>query len=198
MSKNKQYKQQQPAEPIQSVSVTPPVIELEPIQSYDGPSQMYGGISPVIGAHIATIVDYTRAMMPGTPITPPQGAMYQNRLYNALLGILSAPDIGDTIDGLDRVMALFREHSQGALNVQYTQRFIDTWMVDERTRDLFTHMCLVLSTYSNKDKRARYGLRMNISGERNVFQHMDADLRERLVQYLTRYVTDADDMVFEY
>lgn len=180
------------------VALEAPVIETVPIESYEESTQLYGGISPVIGAHIATIVDYTRAMAPGTPINPLQGAMYQNRLYNALMGILRANSVGDTIDGLDRVMALFRQHSKGALNIQYTQRFIDEWIVDEQVRDLFTHLCVVLSTFSDKDKRTRVGLRMNITGDRNIFQHMEADLRERLVLYLTRYVSDADDLVYDY
>lgn len=196
---NKQQIEQAIIEPVlteaqiqeNNVNSSEPV-ELQKVQSFTPAAQLYGGISPIVAAHISTIEEYARAMTPGTPITEQQGAMYQDRLYRAFIGILETPSISDAISGLDQVMALFRKHSQGALHLTYTQRFISAWHVDENTRDTFTHLCLAFSTYSDPVKRSRYGSKMMISGDRNIFRHLSADAHARLVQYLTRYVYDAE------
>lgn len=199
MAKNKQQIEQAVVEPVLTEAViqetvvdTSEPVELQRVQTFSPAAQLYGGISPIVAAHLTTIEEYTRAMTPGTPITEQQGAMYQDRLYRAFIGILETPSIADAISGLDHVMALFRKHSQGALHLTHTQRFISAWHVDENTRDTFTHLCLAFSMYSNPVKRERYGAKMMISGDRNIFQHLSAEAHARLVQYLTRYVYDSE------
>lgn len=149
---------------------------------------VYGGLSPVIQVHINTINDYVRAMKPGNMVNPQEGALWTQRLNNALIAILEADNVEDMVDGMDKVLVLFRDHAKGALYMTYTQRFIDVWMVDEKKRDVFTALCYVLSVFSDPVKRERSGKVLLDVSEGGYLSQFNQFTRERLANYLNRYL----------
>lgn len=162
-------------------------VELQPVDQFSQAAQAYGTHSPVVTSHLTTIQQYIDAMSPGIMVDDRTGAMWQNRLYNAMLGIIRLDNVGDMIDGMDGVMDYFRNYANGAMHLTYTQRFLDVWMVDEHVRDLYGHLCVIFSTYADPEKRARHAHHMHIAGTDGVLKHLEPEARSRLVQYLQRY-----------
>lgn len=170
---------ERPQDTIQTISITP-IIDTQF-------ANLYGGTSLVIKAHIETITNYCEAMSPGVPMDNTRGCQYQTSLYNALIGIISAENVTDMVQGMDAVMTLFRQEAFGALNPSYALRFMEKWMVEDNVRDTFCALITVLSAYADPTRRGKYGKLMRISGDNNVFIHLSPEVSDRLVQYLTRY-----------
>lgn len=160
----------------------------EPTKLFSEENVAYGGRNPVVDSHLNTVAEYINAMKPNTVITDTDGIYWQGRLYNTILGILRLPNVQDMIDGMDGLLAYFAEYRQSSLNYTNTQRFLDKWMVDETTRDLFGHLCLILSTFSEPAKREFYGYKMRLTGEDSIIHALDQESRNRLINYLNRYI----------
>lgn len=165
-----------------------PTVVPEPIVAQAESNVAYGGRSPLVNSHLRTVEEYVNAMAPGMVVPDHVGLNWQNRLFNAILGILNLDNVADMIDGMDGLMDYFRAYKQGALHLQYTQRYIDQWVTDETTRDLYGHLCVILSTFCDPTKREMYGTKMRLTGADGILIHMEPEARNRLIQYLTRYV----------
>ena len=165
-----------------------PMVKPAPVQAMNPENVAYGGVTAVVNSHINTLQAYVENMAPGIAHTDEEGLQWQLRLYNAINGILRLDDISEMITGMDMVIEYFREYKSGALNLLNTQRYINTWVTDENTRDLYGHILTLLATFSDPAKRTMYGQKMNITGDDNILIHMEPQLRNRFIQYLTRYV----------
>lgn len=164
-----------------------PTVEVTPIKSNET-HKFYGGTSPVIQAYIQDVEQYVRHMSPGNIVTNEQGAMWQNRLYHAMLNIIRTPNIGDMVAGMDSLLAIFKREQRGALNETYLQRFNDVWMVEPEVIDSYGNLCVIFANYCTPENREKFGRRIMLDGEYGLLRYLGADDRQRLIQYLRRYV----------
>lgn len=162
-----------------------PVVETTPVMQ-EKTNELYGTISPVINAHLATIDRYCLAMAPGVPVTDTEGAHWNQSLYNAIMGILLADDVQDFAEGMDEVFKKFAQEARGALNLVYTQRFVDKMMVSEEQLNLYTTLLNLISTFAVEKTRNEYGRYYNIESGNTALRHLDPLARERFIYYLNR------------
>lgn len=185
MSKKNKYEQEElavvEATPLEDVPEVPEISDEEKREV-----QGYIGRSPVVNAHLKTVTDYCIAMKPGNAMDPKKGAEWTQRLYAAFMAIIAMENIGDMVDGLDAVLDEFYEHRTGALNMSYTQRFVDMWVAEETRRDLFTNLCYVFYTYCDVDKNNKIVKAMTLDGDQGMLKNMLPFQRERLINYLKR------------
>ena len=172
------------AMPLEDVPEVPQITEEQQREVQD-----YIGRNPVVRAHLKTIEDYCVAMKPGNAMDPKNGAAWTQRLYAALMAIISMDNIGDMVDGLDAVLDAFLEHRNGALNMEYTQRFVDVWVAEESRRDLFTSLCYVFYTYCDTNKNNKVVKAMTLDGDQGMLKNMLPSQRERLINYLKRRIS---------
>lgn len=193
--KKRKEKQRMSEQPMQQATPEEvPVVQVTPlvninVEETKKPLDTLLGRSPVINAHLNTIKDYCKAMKPGNAMNPKDGAFWTQKIYAAMMAIINIDNVGEMVDGLDGVMDLFREHASGALNMTYTQRFVDVWIVDETRRDLFTNLCYIFNTYSATNRDNKKIKAMQIDGSESMLKNMLPAQRERLVSYLKRYVS---------
>lgn len=158
----------------------------DPIHAFEEDNQLYGGISPVVQAHLDTVNNYVAYMSPNVQVSETDGVAWQHQLFKVMLTICSFENVKDMVDGMDKLLMMFKTYSEGALNMLYTQRFTDKMVVTETDRDLFTNLCYVFSIFSNEEKREAIGRQIQLTGDGNVLTGMDQEVQSRLVQYLYR------------
>lgn len=177
--KNNNNSQRVPSPPMTpTVQTVPPAIDNE--------SKYYAGMSSIVKTNIQTIENYCAAMAPGVAIGPEQGAANHQRLFNAIMNILNAPDVADMVTGMDRIVELFKRESRGALNAKYLYRFFDVWVIDNEQRDLFSSICLLLTKFCDDVQREKFKDAFQLEGDRNMLQYMPYEARERFLAYLQR------------
>lgn len=179
---NKEQEQSTP-----ETEVTTPTVDVVPIKSADV-HQYYGGTGAVIQAYLQDVEQYVRHMSPGNIVTDEQGAMWQNRLYHAMLNIIRTPNIADMIAGMDGLLAIFRREARGAMNETYLQRFNDVWVVEPEIIDCYGNLCVIFCNYCTPENRDKFGRRIMLDGEYGLLRYLGVEDRERLSQYLRRYV----------
>lgn len=166
------------------------VIEPEKLKVDSETDKLYGGVSLAVQSHLATIEAYVKAMSPGVIVTDSNGVMWQDRLHNAMVSIINMKDVGDMVDGLDGIIALFARESKGALNVSYTQRFTYKWAVDESKRNLYSDLCYIFYTFANPEQRKKMGKYIDLTSESSTLQAIPSTTRQRLNNYLRRLSND--------
>lgn len=149
-------------------------------------NQLYGGRSPVINAHLQVVRNYCEAMAPGVPQTETEGANWNMNLFQAILAILNAEDVQDFSEGMDELFMIFARNSRGALNLMYTQRFIDKMMLNEEQLNLYTTLLNIIVTFSVQKTKHLYGQYYQLEGERSPLNALPAEARERFIYYLNR------------
>lgn len=149
-------------------------------------NQIYGGRSPMINAHLQVVRNYCEAMAPGVPQTDTEGANWNMSLFNAILSIISAEDVQDFSEGMDELFMIFASNSRGALQLTYTQRFIDKMMLNEEQLNLYTSLLHIIGTFADQKSKHLYGQHFRLEGEHSPLNALPAESRERLVYYLNR------------
>lgn len=149
-------------------------------------NEIYGGRSPVINAHLQVVRNYCEAMAPGVPQTETEGATWNMNLFQAVLAILSAEDVQDFSEGMDELFLIFARNSRGALNLMYTQRFVDKMMLNEEQLNLYTTLMNIIVTFSVQKSKHLYGQYYKFDDERSPLNALPAESRERFIYYLNR------------
>lgn len=103
---------------------------------------------------LSEVEAYVEAMAPGLEQAPGVGATWQVRLYRAITGLtrLTGPDFRA---GMDRVLELFAQHSEGALSPRLTQRWVYDLRMPKRDCDNFLRLMNIMQLAANENTRAR-------------------------------------------
>lgn len=143
-------------------------------------------LSPFVESRIKTIKDYCDAMAPGHRVNKKDIVHNHAIFFNAMLAIINAQNEQDFTEGMDELMKLFKSEAQRALNIRYTQRNMQDWIIDDKKRTLYSNLCLIFSVFMDDTERHLYGDTMNLTGEDGMLNGLDYNARSRVLAYLKR------------
>lgn len=160
-----------------------PTIQVGEVAVSASAMEAYGGLSPTVIAYVTNLNNYCNAMAPGMPMSVAEGANWNTRLYNNIINVLELKNIADFFSAMDEYMRIFQRESQGALNLTYTQRFIDKMMLNPQQLATYAALCDILVTFSDPNTRQRYGEHYDLVRD---LRYVSPEARERFIGYLKR------------